>query len=127
MRTPVRAWMAATTWLPFEAMRRPLGKPGRGLSRDVGGMIVEDQFDRGRGWVGRIDKLEKLNELAAAMAITHQGMHLTTDKIDPGKFRINSQLVKDKKGNYVGLFESEYALRSAIEKNQTAQFLTSAP
>ncbi|MNI11170.1 peptide chain release factor 3 [compost metagenome] len=49
------------------------------------------------------------------------------EKIDPGKFRINSQLVKDKKGNYVALFESEYALRSSIEKNPTAQFLTSAP
>jgi peptide chain release factor 3 len=49
------------------------------------------------------------------------------EKIDPGKFRINSQLVKDKKGNYVALFESEYALRSAVEKNPTAQFLTSAP
>jgi hypothetical protein len=42
----------------FEAMRRPLGKPGCGLPRDVGGMIVEDQLDRGRGRVGRIDKLK---------------------------------------------------------------------
>ncbi|WP_261304522.1 peptide chain release factor 3 [Paenibacillus andongensis] len=49
------------------------------------------------------------------------------EKLDPSKFRINSQLVKDKKGNYVGLFESEYALRSSIEKNPTAKFLTSAP
>ena len=49
------------------------------------------------------------------------------EKIDPAKFRINSQLVKDKKGNFVGLFESEYALRSSIDKNPSAQFLTSAP
>jgi peptide chain release factor 3 len=49
------------------------------------------------------------------------------EKVDPGKFRINSQLVKDKKGNYVALFESEYALRSSIEKNPTAKFLESAP
>ena len=69
----------------FEAMRRPLGKPGSGLSRDVCGMIVEDQLDRGRGRIGRIDKLEKLNELAAAMAVAHQGMHLPTDEINPGE------------------------------------------
>ncbi|MCY9593793.1 peptide chain release factor 3 [Paenibacillus chitinolyticus] len=49
------------------------------------------------------------------------------EKIDPSRFRINSQLVTDKKGNYVALFESEYALRSAMEKNPTAQFLTNAP
>jgi peptide chain release factor 3 len=49
------------------------------------------------------------------------------EKLDPGKFRINSQLVKDKKGNYVALFENEYALRTAIEKNPTAKFLESAP
>jgi peptide chain release factor 3 len=49
------------------------------------------------------------------------------DKLDPGKFRINSQLVKDKKGNFVGLFESEYALRSAMEKLPDAQFLEQAP
>src|SRR4249920_2197559 len=65
----------------FEAMRRPLGKPGSGLSRDVCGMIVEDQLDRGRRRIGRIDKLdEKLNELAAAMAVAHQGMHLPADE-----------------------------------------------
>jgi peptide chain release factor 3 len=49
------------------------------------------------------------------------------EKIDPGKFRINSTLVKDKNDNYVALFESEYALRSAVEKNPTAQFLPTAP
>jgi peptide chain release factor 3 len=52
---------------------------------------------------------------------------LIDDKIDPGKFRINSQLVKDKKGNYVALFENEYALRTAIDKNPTAKFLETAP
>lgn len=49
------------------------------------------------------------------------------DKIDPGKFRINSQLVKDKKDNYVALFESEYALRSAMERNEDLKFLANAP
>jgi peptide chain release factor 3 len=49
------------------------------------------------------------------------------ETIDPAKFRINSQLVKDKRGNHVALFESEYALRSAIDKNPTTQFLVNAP
>ncbi len=47
---------------------------------------------------------------------------LSGDGIDPAKFRINSTLVKDKNGQYVGLFESEYALRTAMEKNPTLQF-----
>src|SRR5690606_12298737 len=49
------------------------------------------------------------------------------DKIDPGKFRINSMLVKDKKDNYVALFENEYAMSTAIEKNPAAKFLETAP
>ncbi|MNG36784.1 peptide chain release factor 3 [compost metagenome] len=49
------------------------------------------------------------------------------DKIDPSKFRINSTLVKDKKDNYVVLFENEYAMRTAMEKNPTAKFLETAP
>ncbi|GIO70209.1 peptide chain release factor 3 [Paenibacillus sp. JTLBN-2024] len=49
------------------------------------------------------------------------------DDIDPSKFRINSTLVKDKKGNYVVLFENEYAMRTAMEKNPDAKFLDTAP
>lgn len=49
------------------------------------------------------------------------------DKIDPAKFRINSQLVKDKKGNFVALFENEYAMRTAMEKMPEAKFLETAP
>jgi len=52
---------------------------------------------------------------------------IVDDKIDPSKFRINSTLVKDKKDNYVVLFENEYAMRTAIEKNPTAKFLETAP
>ncbi len=50
---------------------------------------------------------------------------IVDDKIDPGKFRINSQLVTDKNGNYVALFENEYAMRTAMEKNPTAKFFWS--
>ncbi|WP_025676914.1 peptide chain release factor 3 [Paenibacillus massiliensis] len=52
---------------------------------------------------------------------------IVDDQIDPSKFRINSTLVKDKKGNYVVLFENEYAMRTAMEKNPNAKFLETAP
>ncbi|HEY2492826.1 MAG TPA: peptide chain release factor 3 [Paenibacillus sp.] len=52
---------------------------------------------------------------------------LIDDDIDASKFRINSTLVKDKKGNYVVLFENEYAMRTAMDKNPNAKFLEVAP
>jgi len=52
---------------------------------------------------------------------------IVDENLDPSKFRINSTLVRDKKGNYVVLFENEYAMRTAIDKNPTAQFLETAP
>ena len=52
---------------------------------------------------------------------------IVTDKVDASKFRINSTLVKDKKENHVVLFENEYAMRTAIDKNPDAQFLEMAP
>lgn len=52
---------------------------------------------------------------------------VTGEGIDPSRFRINSMLVKDKKDNYVALFENEYALRSAMEKNPNIRFLETAP
>jgi peptide chain release factor 3 len=52
---------------------------------------------------------------------------IVDEKVDPAKFRINSTLVKDKNDNFVALFESEYALRSAMEKNPSARFLPTAP
>lgn len=48
-------------------------------------------------------------------------------KPDASKFRINSTLVTDKKGNFVVLFENEYAMRTAMDKNPTATFLEMAP
>lgn len=49
------------------------------------------------------------------------------EQLDPAKFRINSQLVKDKNDHPVALFENEYALRTSMEKNPSAQFLSTAP
>ncbi len=52
---------------------------------------------------------------------------LVGDDIDPSKFRINSQAVRDKKDNLVALFENEYALRTAMEKFPNVKFLETAP
>ncbi|MCR8657779.1 peptide chain release factor 3 [Paenibacillus endoradicis] len=52
---------------------------------------------------------------------------IVDEKIDASKFRINSTLVKDKKGNYVALFENEYAMRTAVDKNPNTKFLEIAP
>src|SRR5215472_6868543 len=50
-------------------------EPGAGFFRDVGRVIVEDQFDGGLSWIGGIELLEKSDELARAMAIFDAGMH----------------------------------------------------
>jgi hypothetical protein len=55
-----------------------------GLARDVRGMIVENQLDRGVGRIGGIEKLEEFDELSAAVAVSDQGMDLAGEQINPG-------------------------------------------
>src|SRR5206468_1377013 len=59
----------------LEAAGRSSGEPSSGFSRDVRGMIVEDQLDRGAGRIGCIEQLEEFDELPAAVAISDQGMN----------------------------------------------------
>src|ERR1700757_5224913 len=66
-----------------EAACRSCVEPGSGFPRDVCGMIVEDQLDRGAGRIGGIEKLEKLDELAAAVAVSDQGMDLPGKQVYP--------------------------------------------
>jgi hypothetical protein len=47
-----------------EAACRSGVEPGSGFPRDVRGMIVEDQLDRGAGRIGGIEQLEEFDELA---------------------------------------------------------------
>src|SRR6059058_2348104 len=68
-----------------EAACRSRVEPGSGFPRDVCGMIVEDQLDRGAGRVGGIEKLEEFDELAAAMAISDERVDLSGEQIDPGQ------------------------------------------
>ena len=69
----------------LEAAGRSRGEPSSGFSGDVCGMIVEDQLDRGAGRIGGIEKLEEFDELAAAVAISDQGVDLAGEQIDPGQ------------------------------------------
>jgi len=66
----------------FESPDRLLGKPSFCLARDVGRMIVENQMDRRMGGVSRIENLEKFDELAAAVTVPDQGVHLAGQQID---------------------------------------------
>jgi len=61
------------------------GEPRSGFSRDVRGMIVENQLDRGAGRIGGIKKLEEFDELSAAVAISDQGMNFPGEQINPGQ------------------------------------------
>ena len=48
---------------------RPSGKPGRGLLRDMSGVVVEDDFNCGVGRIGGVEELDKLDKFAAAVAL----------------------------------------------------------
>src|SRR5690349_1186665 len=65
-----------------KALDRLHGKPARGLARDMGGMVVEDDLDRVVGGVGGVEKLEKLDEFTTAVAFLDQGMDVTAEQID---------------------------------------------
>jgi len=47
----------------------------------VGGVIVKDDLDRGRGGVGGVESVEKLDEFAIAMTIPDQRVHLTREQV----------------------------------------------
>src|SRR6476619_393784 len=65
-----------------KAPDRLRGKPVRGLARDMGGMVVENNLDRGVGGVGGVKKLEKLNEFTAAVTFLDQSVDVTGEQID---------------------------------------------
>ena len=48
-------------------------------------MIVEDQLDRRMGRIGGVEKLEELDEFAAAVAILDQGVNLAGQQVDTGQ------------------------------------------
>src|SRR6476660_6795764 len=60
----------------LEASGRSSGEPSSGFFRYMRGMIIEDQLDCSPGRVSSIEELEQFDELAAAMAISHERMDL---------------------------------------------------
>ena len=66
-----------------EAAGRSCVEPGSGFPRDVCGMIVEDQLDRGAGRIGGIEKLEEFDELAAAVAVSDECVDLADKQVNP--------------------------------------------
>ena len=61
----------------LEAACALLSEPAARFFRDVRGMIVEDEFDRGVCRVGRIEQLEEFDELATTVAVPHQRIDLS--------------------------------------------------
>ncbi|MET4754425.1 hypothetical protein ABIB08_008804 [Bradyrhizobium sp. RT11b] len=61
------------------------GEPGSGFSRDVRGMIVEDQLDRGAPRISGIEKSEEFYELAAAVTVSDESVDLAGEQINPGQ------------------------------------------
>ena len=68
----------------LEAAGRLIGEPSSRLLADVRRMIIKDEVDRRMGWIGCVEKLEKLDELAAAVALLEQGVRLSGQQIDAG-------------------------------------------
>ena len=48
-------------------------------------MIVENQLNRGAGRIGGIKEPEEFDELAAAVAVSDQGMNLPSEQINPSQ------------------------------------------
>src|SRR5258705_3683433 len=69
----------------LEASRRSSVEPGSGFSRYVGGMIIEDQLDRGAGRISGVEKLEEFDELSAAVAVSDESMDLPGKQVDSGQ------------------------------------------
>jgi hypothetical protein len=51
----------------------------------VGGVIVKDDLDRSMRRIGRVNNLEKFDELAASMPVPDQGVNLPGQQIDAGQ------------------------------------------
>ena len=68
----------------LEASRWSSVEPSSGFSRYVGGMIIEDQLDRGAGRISGVEKLEEVDELSAAVAVSDERMDLAGKQVDSG-------------------------------------------
>src|SRR3981081_1937466 len=68
-----------------EASRWSSVEPGSCFSRYVGGMIIEDQLDRGAGRISGGGRREEFDELWAAVAVSDERMTLPGKQVDSGQ------------------------------------------
>src|SRR6195256_218998 len=68
-----------------EASRWSSVEPGSCFSRYVGGMIIEDELDRGAGRISGVEMLEEFDELSAAVAVSDERMDLPGKQVDSGQ------------------------------------------
>jgi len=66
----------------LEPASRSSGEPSFGFSRDVRGMIVQNQLDGGAAGIGGIKEFEEFDKLSAAVAISDQSMNLAGEQIN---------------------------------------------
>src|ERR1700745_3766629 len=69
----------------LEASRGSSVEPGSCFSRYVRGMIIEDQLDRGAGWISGVETLEEFDELPAGVAGSDERMDLPGTVVDSGQ------------------------------------------
>ncbi len=69
----------------LEAFRRSGVEPSCCFSRYVGGMIIENQLDCGAGRISGVEKLEEVDELPAAVAVSDERMDLAGKQVDAGQ------------------------------------------
>src|SRR6202051_4556526 len=68
-----------------EASRWSSVEPGSCFSRYVGGMIIEDQLDRGAGRISGVETLEEFDELSATVAVSDERINLPGKQVDSGQ------------------------------------------
>src|ERR1700716_64897 len=68
-----------------EASRWSSVEPGSCFSQYVGGMIIEDELDRGAGRISGVEMLEEFDELSAAVAVSDERMDLPGKQVDSGQ------------------------------------------
>src|SRR5271165_2659454 len=62
-----------------------LGEPGLGFLGYMGGVIVEDELDRSRRRISRVELFEERDELAGAVSFLDAGMDSASQEIDAGQ------------------------------------------
>ena len=69
--------LEASSWSSVE--------PGSCFFRYVGGIVVENQLDRGAGRISGVEKLKEVDELSAAVAVSDERVDLAAKQVNSGQ------------------------------------------